>query len=266
MTVLKEVVMRTTVIFIFIGLSGCLQRRFNDRSELKESLGRFNSPESLGLSANALDWASIQNETKGERAKAWSDTWWPHYSKGLADRYLLRKSSTESENLKGRGALFSRFVQQYLKTIAKKDPKELALLSPAEKYDYLMSQKTMSNSLLEKLEQQTQMFSSSKAEISLLSLEDKLEKLGEYDDSYKTLNQEYTREANAASPTFKPLLADGAALSDEVKKYLPLTSHDWNLWLETFSWAHDDEWAWMGICNGWSPAALREQLICACRT
>ena len=259
MTVLKEVVMRATLIIFFIGLSGCLQRRFNDRSELKESLGRFNSPESLGLSANALDWAAIQNETKGERAKAWSDTWWPHYSKGLADRYILRKSSTESENLKGRGALFSRFVQQYLKTIAKKDPKELALLSPAEKYDYLMSQKSLSNAVLEKIEQQTQKFSGSKAEISLLSLEDKLEKLGEYDDSYKSLNQEYAREANAASSTFKPLLAEGATLSAEFKKYLPLTSHDWNLWLETFSWAHDDEWAWMGICNGWSPAALREQ-------
>jgi hypothetical protein len=122
-----------------------------------------------------------------------------------------------------------------------------------------MSQKSLSNAVLEKLEQQTQKFSGSKAEISLLSLEDKLEKLGEYDDSYKSLNQEYAREANAASSTFKPLLAEGATLSAEFKKYLPLTSHDWNLWLETFSWAHDDEWAWMGICNGWSPAALREQ-------
>jgi len=238
--------------------AGCLQRSFNNRSELKESLGQFNSPESLGLSSNALDWESIHKETKGERAHAWSDTWWPHYAKGIADRYTLRRNTKSSENLSGRGALLSRFVEQYVSAVAKKDPKELALLSPAEKYDYLTTDVEVPANLMARLQSYSKKYAGTPAEQVLLGLENKLEKLGEYDETYKSLNQEYAREANSSANLFKPLLNEAVELNSQLKKYLPVTSHDWGLWLDTFSWAHDEEWAWMGICNGWSPAALRE--------
>jgi hypothetical protein len=261
-----EVIMKNNRRIFFLNLSiagalfssSCMQRKFNNRSDLKEALGRFNSPESLGLSENALDWNSIRLETKGERPRAWSDTWWPHYSKGLADRYILRKSQHKSENLTGRGAVISQFTEQFSKAVNRNDPKELALLSPAEKYDFLMSDNNIPKSLQDKLLKYSEKYSNSLASAALLSLEDKLEKLGEYDENYKSLNSEYAREANASAATFKPLLDEGRALANELQKYLPLSMHDWTLWLDTFSWAHDDEWAWMGICNGWSPAALRE--------
>ncbi|NBW80823.1 hypothetical protein EBR21_03630 [bacterium] len=248
-----------SLIIAALAISGCMQRKFNNQGALKEAVGKFNSAESLGLSENALDWNSIRNEVKGERPKAWSDTWWPHYAKGIADRYILRSSGKRSENLSGRGGVPGKFVEQYLDAVAKADPKELALLSPAEKYDYLMAKKSIPEGLRTKLAEQSKTYSGSKAESILLSLEDKLEKLGQYDDTYKTLNSEYAREANGNAAAFRPLLKDGSKLNDEMKKFLPLTSHDWTLWLDTFSWAHDEEWAWMGICNGWSPAALREQ-------
>ena len=117
--------------FALFFVAGCQKRTFN-KGEIKEAMGRFNSPESLGLSPNALNWESIKNEVRGAREQAWSDTWWPHYSKGLADRYILRSTSRKSEHLSGRGVTISDFVQQYLLTIQKADPKELALLSPAE--------------------------------------------------------------------------------------------------------------------------------------
>lgn len=237
----------------------CQKRNFNSGGNIKESLGRFNSPESLGLSANALDWENVRNETRGERAQAWSDTWWPHYSKGLADRYLLRKTGTAHDQLGGRVAVISKYVEQYLQVIQRRDPKELALLSPAEKYDFLMTDVSISENDFAKLRRYSQNHSDTKAEVALMSLERKLERLGEYDDSYKSLNQEYAREAQSNAPIFMPLLKEGLELSHELKKSLPLTMHDWNLWLDTFSWAHSEEWAWMGICNGWSPAALREQ-------
>lgn len=243
--------------FLIYGVVGCQQRKFN--SGVKESFGNFNSPESLGLSPEALRWESIKNETRGERPQAWSDTWWPHYAKGIADRYLLRKSGQKSENLSGRNTVMSMAIEQYLNAIKKADPKELALLSPAEKFDYLMQDLTIPATVIEKLNKQTQKFSGSQAEQILLGLETKLEKLGEYGDNYKALNQEYAREANSGAPTFKLLLREGSALKEDLQKYLPLTSHDWGLWLDTFAWAHDEEWAWMGICNGWAPAALREQ-------
>jgi len=134
----------------------------------------------------------------------------------------------------------------------------LALLSPAEKYDFLTSREQVKDDFIARLAKYTAKHRGTPAEKVLLSLEDKLEKLGQYDDNYKALNQEYAKEANASAATFKPLLSEGLALNEEIKKLLPVTAHDWNLWLETFTWAHDEEWAWMGICNGWSPAALRE--------
>lgn len=237
---------------------GCVQRNYN-RSHVKESFSSYNSPESLGLSANAMDWNSIRNETRGQREKAWSDTWWPHANKGIADRYILRKNAAQSENLSGREAIFAKFIQQYLKTIEKANPQELALLSPAEKYDFLMNKKQIPQEILNRIEAQTKKFSTSTAEKTLLSLEMKLEKLGEYDESYKTLNAQYASEAKGNALNFTPLLKEGLELNAEMKKYLPLISHDWRLWLDTFSWAHEEEWAWMGICNGWSPAALREK-------
>ncbi|MFZ9520721.1 MAG: hypothetical protein ACO3A4_09605 [Silvanigrellaceae bacterium] len=248
-----------SLIIAALAISGCVQRKFNNQGELKEAMGNFNSAESLGLSPGALDWNSIRAETKGERPKAWSDTWWPHYSKGIADRYILRSSGKKSENLSGRGAVPGKFVEQYLAAVAKADPKELALLSPAEKYDFLMARESIPAGLGAKLSQQSRAYSGSTAETILLGLEDKLEKLGQYDESYKTLNAEYAREANGKAATFRPLLKEGSTLNGELKRFLPLTTHDWTLWLDTFSWAHDEEWAWMGICNGWSPAALREQ-------
>jgi hypothetical protein len=252
------------LIFLNLGFAaallsqGCVQRKYNDRSELKEALGRFNSPESLGLSENALDWNSIRSETKGERPRAWSDTWWPHYSKGLADRYILRKSDRKSSHLTGRSVIISQFAEQFLKAAGSNDPKELALLSPAEKYDFLMYDNAIPQPLQDRLANYSRKYSNSTAAASLLSLEDKLEKLGNYDEGYKSLNAEYAKEAGATAATFKPLLDEGRVLANDLKKHLPLTVHDWSLWLDTFGWAHDDEWAWMGICNGWSPAALRE--------
>ncbi len=244
--------------FALFFVAGCQKRTFN-KGEIKEAMGRFNSPESLGLSPNALNWESIKNEVRGAREQAWSDTWWPHYSKGLADRYILRSTSRKSEHLSGRGVTISDFVQQYLLTIQKADPKELALLSPAEKYDYLMSQKSIPQALVSELNGYSKKHSGSVHEATLLKLEDKLERLGKYDEMYTTLNQEYAKESRAAASGFTPLLNEGNALAEKLREYLPITSHDWSLWLNTFSWAHDEEWAWMGICNGWSPAALREK-------
>lgn len=249
--------------FFFVTLAvmsaaACQKRTFN-KGEVKEAMGRFNSPESLGLSGNALDWESIRKEVRGAREQAWSDTWWPHYSKGLADRYILRNSSQKSENLSGRGVTISDFVQQYLRTVQKADPKELALLSPAEKYDYLMSEKSVPQSLIDELQGYSIKYKGSAHEATLLKLEDKLERLGKYDGEYARLNQEYARESKAAAAGFTPLLSEGNGLAEKLRDYLPITSHDWGLWLNTFSWAHDEEWAWMGICNGWSPAALREK-------
>jgi hypothetical protein len=240
------------------GVSGCLQRGFNNRSELRESFGNYNTAEGLGLSPDALKWQKIQSDVRGSRPKAWSDTWWPHYSKGIADRYILRKSSKTSENLEGREVILSRFVEQYAAAVKKNDVRELSLLSPAEKYDFLMAKEPIPENIIAKMSEYSKKYKSSVAERILFGLEDKLEKLGQYDDSYKSLNQQYAKEANSSASTFMPLLTEGLAINEEVKKYLPVTSHDWNLWLETFSWAHDEEWAWMGICNGWSPAALRE--------
>ncbi len=239
-------------------VAGCQKRTFN-KGEIKEAMGRYNSPESLGLSANALNWENIKNEVRGAREQAWSDTWWPHYSKGLADRYILRSTSQKSENLSGRGVTISDFVQQYLQAVQKADPKELALLSPAEKYDYLMSKKSIPQALVDELSAYSKRHRGSVHEATLLRLEDKLERLGKYDETYSSLNQEYAKESRAAAPGFTPLLNEGNELASQLKDYLPITSHDWSLWLNTFSWAHDEEWAWMGICNGWSPAALREK-------
>lgn len=245
-------------LFLLTLAAGCQKRSFN-KGEFKESMGRYNSPESLGLSANALDWESIRTEVRGAREQAWSDTWWPHYSKGIADRYVLRNSGQKSENLSGRGVTISDYVSEYLGAVRKADPKELALLSPAEKYDYLMSDKAIPESLLRELEAYSKKHKGTSHESTLLKLEDKLERLGKYDEMYTTLNQEYARESKAAAAGFTPLLTEGQQLAEKLKPYLPITSHDWNLWLTTFSWAHDEEWAWMGICNGWSPAALREK-------
>jgi hypothetical protein len=239
-------------------IAGCLQRRFNNRSELRESLGNYNTAEGLGLSQDALNWEKIRKDVRGARPKAWSDTWWPHYSKGIADRYILRKSGKSSENLEGREVVLSRFVEQYAAAVRRNDPRELALLSPAEKYDFLTAREQVSDEFLSGIASYSKKYRGSAAEKALLGLEDKLERLGQYDDSYKALNQEYAREANSSAATFKPLLSEGLAVNESLKKVLPVTAHDWNLWLETFSWAHDEEWAWMGICNGWSPAALRE--------
>lgn len=240
----------------FIEMSACAPRQFN--SQVTEALGTFNSPESLGLSPQALDWENIKKETRGQRPQAWSDTWWPHAAKGIADRYVLRKTKMKSENLDGRNVLLANFVEQYYRAVQKNDPKELALLSPAEKYDFLVSQKQIPADFITKNKALTAKYSGSKAEKALLSLEDKLEILGSADATYKAVNQSYVTEAKSSAPDFKPLLRDGSAFNSELKNYLPVTSHDWGLWLDTFSWAHDDEWAWMGICNGWSPAALRE--------
>lgn len=246
---------------IFLSLlqitSGCQKRKYN--SGIKEALGDFNSPESLGLSNDAMNWQQIKSQTKGERAQAWSDTWWPHTAKGIADRYTLRKAKKESENLNGRNILLGNFVEQYRRTVEKNDAKEMALLSPAEKYDYLTTSKPLPADLSKKLSAHAQKYTASSAEKALLSLEDKLERLGEYDDTYKALNQEYAKEANANAANFRPLLSEGTEINTSLKNYMPVTAHDWGLWLDTFSWAHDEEWAWMGICNGWSPAALREE-------
>ena len=203
--------------FAIVFFAGCQKRSFN-KGEIKEAMGRFNSPESLGLSTNALNWESIKNQVREAREQAWSDTWWPHYSKGLADRYILRSTLQKSEHLSGRGVTISEFVHQYLQTIQKADLKEMALLSPAEKYDFLMSQKSIPQTLIEELSAYTKKHRGTVHETILLKLEDKLERLGKYDEMYQQLNQEYARESKAAAPGFSPLLNEGNALASKLKE------------------------------------------------
>lgn len=119
---------------VLIAATSCRVRGPRD-SKTSEAPDAMNVPETLGIDGN-VTWDQIKDATKGEIEHPWSDTYWPLMQKGLVYRWNTEATLTKlSENP---ATLYEQY--QELKALENANkPEDLALLSPGEKYDLLVS-------------------------------------------------------------------------------------------------------------------------------
>ncbi len=122
---------------VLIGATGCKLRAGRD-SKTSEAPDAANIPETLGIDGK-VTWDQIKDATKGEVIHPWSDTYWPLMEKGLVNRWNTYQSLTKLSE--SPATLYEQYQEMKALETANKSP-DLALLSPGEKYDLLVSSTT----------------------------------------------------------------------------------------------------------------------------
>jgi hypothetical protein len=107
-----------------------------NKAQVAEALTAQNRFSSLGIEGD-LTWASVRGFTKGAAPTPWSDTYWPLFNKGLSDRWIARLSPVNGSY--SSAETVGDQMKTFAEILASNDPANLAILSPAEKYDLLIS-------------------------------------------------------------------------------------------------------------------------------
>lgn len=113
---------------------GCRKNPPSQEASPLEKPDSWDRLEIFGLNTNKT-WDQIKGLTSGEAKKhPWSDSYWPYAERGLSGRWLTSR-------LRNNPAILTPWeqLQEYLSAAESRDATRLAELSPAEKYDYLMS-------------------------------------------------------------------------------------------------------------------------------
>lgn len=135
MSARKEIRLKYYILLcVLIAATSCRMRGVRD-SKVSEAPDSMNVPETLGIVGN-VTWDQIKDATKGEIEHPWSDTYWPLMQKGMVNRWNTKATLTKvNENP---ATLYEQY--QELKAVeTANSPEDLALLSPGEKYDLLVS-------------------------------------------------------------------------------------------------------------------------------
>lgn len=137
--------------------TACKPRKYN--STPSEAPGVADKPELLGLPPT-MSWSEIKDIKGGERAIPWTDTYWPLFERGLAVRWAVPDAG-----MAGLSKLPETPFQQVNQMYAawdKNDKNQLNLLSPAEKYELLLSGgKKPSTDIMNALSENEKIFQSS---------------------------------------------------------------------------------------------------------
>ena len=206
----------------------------------------------------------VENSQFKKAELPWTDTYWPFFKLGHADRWLSTDIQTYSTP-----SLY-KFLLQYFSSIRTGDFKSRLFFSPAEKYDYLlmgqqsraletMAESSANHSRLASLEDISQLTHADFAgtEASPWPLE-----------ARSFLSKTEQLENGLSSGALRPgqYAKEIRTLIDEsgwFRFHFPLVADAWRNWSSykgdpQFS-RNDSAWSWMGHCHGWSVAAIKEQ-------
>ena len=141
-------------ILSFFVFAGCKSRTYN--SNVLESPGNADKPELLGL-PSTMNWSQLRDLQGGERSVPWSDSYWPLFEKGLLNRWSMPRGGSYGMS-KSPDTLFVQ-ISEMLSAWKDNDKNQLAVLSPAEKYDLLkLGSQGLNENLLEELKLNQEIF------------------------------------------------------------------------------------------------------------
>jgi hypothetical protein len=140
----SRIVLSATALFI-IAPSAVSCRFFKSKSAPQEAPNASNQFSNLGI-PNNIFWKDIRESVKAAMPTPWSDSYWPLYARGMADRWLARE--TQSTSVKAELETLWDQLTNLETTLTSKDPNKIALLSPAEKYDFLVNKGVLPSSEL----------------------------------------------------------------------------------------------------------------------
>jgi hypothetical protein len=264
------------LVLVTLSSSACRSRSL---VSVHEAPDQRNLPSQLGL-PNQVTWQELKETRSGHIGRTpWSDTWWPFPKLGIAHRWTLKDLVNPSTQ--DVPAHLHAMLTEMQSALASKDQRRIAALSPAEKYDFIQSggrlplTDMIGKTVQEPVAAETEPLKSYLAAVrkkdrlafNLLSeiRKDELENPNSQDipDKYQklqTLGLELTKLRDPAVrghlSTFAALIADHA---QSIQGQAHLVADAWRTYanfLPRFASSH--LWRWMGICHGWSLAALNE--------
>lgn len=116
--------------------TSCHMRRTTPQtaSKFKEAPDNANMPKMLGIEG-PYKWDDVKTRTKADLEHPWSDTYWPLEQRGLALRWM---GAGGGSDISERPVTLYDALQQ-VKLAEKTKPELMTYLSPAEKYDLIVS-------------------------------------------------------------------------------------------------------------------------------
>jgi hypothetical protein len=120
-------------------------RIFKSKSVPQEALNVQNRFSNLEI-PDIIFWSEIKDSVKASIPTPWSDSYWPFFNKGMANRWLAR--TTQSTTVEAEPETLWDQLSNLETTLNSKDPAKIALLSPAEKYDLLLNNATLPSAAL----------------------------------------------------------------------------------------------------------------------
>lgn len=178
--------MRTLVVLsVIFALSGC-KLKFGTPSAPKESPDNANVPQNLGIPEGPFKWSELKGSTSAAIEHPWADTYWPLNRRGLALRWM---GYGDREKVTPTPKTLNEAVTQ-LAAAETGDGSSLAYLSPAEKYDLLLSStKKITPELWAKLKADEESFKTKVAKI----LEPLTKQEEDLNAAYGKLEEEYNQ-------------------------------------------------------------------------
>ncbi|MBC7659699.1 MAG: hypothetical protein H7249_08315 [Chitinophagaceae bacterium] len=200
----------------------------------KEAPDSPNVVETFGLSAMPTYDQIVGVKKAFTKNMPWSDTYWPYTAQGLARRWAYFTRPSGLVNL-------SQFWQDQLDNTQGRSVSPY--LSPAEKYDLMFRLRYGKDVDTHKL----------KSEIKdLASKERAIKHAGDRDAKRQAIGD----------------LQTAFDSSNTIQNWSPMASAGWDTFLDytknpSFKFFNEADsgadWSWMGICHGWSPAALMHE-------
>jgi hypothetical protein len=260
---------------LIFGVASCRTRN----AEMSEAPDKANLPAQLGL-PDRVNWQELKDVRSGNLGRTpWSDTWWSFPKLGIAHRWTLKDK--QNDLLSDVPPNLHTMIVQMRDVLRTKDLEKIALLSPAEKYEWVRSKGTLNLDqimtltapeldlaaaenlapYLAKSSPQGRKAFNLLSEIRLDELEKKSESI--IAAKYVELNRLAAELSKMRTPSILEDVSGYAArIADDavsVRNGPFLIADAWKTYAEflpRFPSIH--MWRWMGICHGWSLAALNE--------
>jgi hypothetical protein len=122
------------ILMLGSGAVGC--RFFKSKATVSEAPTAENRFSTLGIEGDVF-WKDVKDLTSAAAPTPWSDTYWPLFQKGLSNRWMAKNYGAVSP--KPDPITLWDQVTNLITVLDSKDPVKIALLSPAEKYDLIVS-------------------------------------------------------------------------------------------------------------------------------